>query len=392
MKSFFIQEAQKLHNTLVQWRRDFHQYPELSFEEYRTAQKIETLLRSWGYNPFRMASTGVIAYLGKGTKTLALRADIDALPIQEQNEVPYRSKHPGIMHACGHDVHSACLLGVAYILKKVEQQLQGRIKFIFQPGEERLPGGASLLIKEGVLEDVDAIIGQHTMPLLAVGEVGIRSGMYMASTDELYITLRGKGGHGAQPHSVVDPVVVAAEVLLALQQVVSRKADPRVPTVLSFGAIKAEGATNVIPSEVTMQGTFRTFDEAWRTKAHEWIKKIVQHQAQSFDVEATIEIKRGYPVLYNHPQLTQQVRQHLIEYLGAEHVHDLPLWTASEDFAFYTQHIPGCFYRLGTANERLTAHLHSPYFDVDERALSVGTGALAYVAFSLLQKPSQLPT
>jgi len=270
--------AKAIESELIDIRHHIHSHPELSFEEYKTAELVENYLNSLGIPNKRMAKTGVVGLIdsGKEGKVIALRADLDALPIQENNQVAYKSKHPGIMHACGHDVHTTCLLGAAKILWQNKDSFKGKIKLIFQPGEEKLPGGASLLIEEGVLENpkVDYIVGQHVMPLIDEGKVGFREGLYMASTDEIYLKIIGKGGHGAMPHLAIDPVIIAASILVDLQQVISRACPPHIPSVLSFGKVLAMGATNIIPNEVILEGTFRTLDEDWRAQAHEVIKKL----------------------------------------------------------------------------------------------------------------------
>jgi len=339
-----------------------------------------------------MADTGVVVLIaGKNPdkKTVALRGDIDALPILEQNEVPYRSQNQGVMHACGHDVHTASLLGSARILSQLRDQFEGTIKLIFQPGEELIPGGASIMIKEGVLQNPApaAIFGQHVFPHLPAGKVGVRSGMYMASADELYITVKGKGGHGAMPEINIDPVLISAHLIVALQQIVSRAASPKVPTVLSFGKIIANGATNIIPNEVKIEGTFRTMNEEWRTQAHEKMKKMAELLAESMGGTCEFEIRRGYPYLENNPELTERMQQAAKDYLGADNVVDLDLWMAAEDFAYYTQQVDACFYRLGTRNESrgITSSVHTPTFDIDEDALEIGMGLMAWLALRELQ-------
>ena len=388
-----IQQASIDHfNEVVAIRRHLHANPELSFEEYNTAEFIENQLKSWGYQTKRMAKTGVIALLkghGNSAKTIALRADIDALPIVEKSTATYCSINNGVMHACGHDVHTSSLLGVAKLLKEFTQDFDGTIKFIFQPGEEKIPGGASLLIAEGVLQNpkVDTIIGQHVMPLLPAGKVGFRKGMYMASADEIYITIKGKGGHGAHPHTLIDPVAIGAQVITALQQVVSRNAKPAIPSVLSIGKVIANGATNIIPDEVYMEGTFRTFDETWRAAAHDLIKKTVNGICEAMGATADVEVRVGYPYLENDSELTERAKQHAIDYLGEENVTDLDIWPAGEDFAFYTREIPGTFYRLGIRNESkgIVSNLHTPTFDIDEDALLTSIGLMSYIAIKELE-------
>ncbi|WP_299286321.1 M20 family metallopeptidase [uncultured Mucilaginibacter sp.] len=387
-----IQElAQNIHQEVIANRRHLHQNPELSFHEENTYQFVASKLKKLGISFERMAGNGLVALL-KGEKpsekVVALRGDMDALPIVEANDVPYKSQNPGVMHACGHDVHTSSLLGTAQILNQIKSEFGGTVKFIFQPAEEKLPGGASLMIKEGVLENPkpQAVIGQHVMPLIDAGKVGFRSGKYMASTDELYVTVKGKGGHGAQPQQNIDPVIITAHILTALQQVVSRFADPKSPSVLSFGKVIANGATNVIPNEVYLEGTFRTMDEKWREEAHIKMKKMAEGMAESMGGSCDFEIRKGYPFLINEEKLTARIRGFAEDYLGKENVLDLDIWMAAEDFAYYSQVADACFYRLGTRNEErgITSSVHTPTFDVDESALELSTGLMAYMALKEL--------
>ena len=387
IKAAIQQLAATYANEIVLIRRHLHTNPELSFQEHNTAQFIKEKVQEYGLNPISMANTGVVVLIaGKNPekRTVALRGDIDALPILEQNEVPYKSQNEGVMHACGHDVHTASLLGSARILSELRDQFEGTIKLIFQPGEELIPGGASIMIKEGVLQNPApaAIFGQHVFPHLPAGKVGVRSGMYMASADELYITVKGKGGHGAMPEINIDPVLISAHLIVALQQIVSRAASPKVPTVLSFGKVIAQGATNIIPNEVKIEGTFRTMNEVWRAQAHEKMKKMAELLAESMGGTCEFEIRKGYPYLENNPELTQRMQSAAQEYLGAENVVDLDLWMAAEDFAYYTQKVDACFYRLGTRNESrgITSSVHTPTFDIDEDALETGMGLMAWLA------------
>jgi amidohydrolase len=384
--------AAQYEQDLVANRRHLHANPELSFQEYQTAAFIQERLKSWGI-PFKapVAGTGVVGTIeGRNPqkKVFALRADMDALPILEANDVPYKSKNDGVMHACGHDVHTTSLLGAARILNELKDSFEGTVRLIFQPGEELLPGGASLMIKEGVLKNPEpaAIVGQHVMPLIPAGKVGFREGMYMASTDELYVTVKGKGGHAAMPEQNIDPVLITAHILVALQQIVSRVANPKVPTVLSFGKIIANGATNVIPNEVHIEGTFRTMDEAWRAEAHKRMKKMAESIAEGMGGECDFDIQKGYPYLENDPELTRQARAAAVEYLGEENVVDLDLWMAAEDFSYYSHEVDSCFYRLGTRNEKrgITSSVHSPTFDVDEKALPIGAGLMAWITLKQL--------
>ncbi|QMU30232.1 M20 metallopeptidase family protein [Adhaeribacter radiodurans] len=377
---------------IIKIRQHLHANPELSFQEYQTAALVTEQLKSFGLEPVTLAKTGVTALIkGKNPdkKIVALRGDMDALPITEQNEVPYKSKNEGVMHACGHDVHTSSLLGTARILSGLRDQFEGTVKLIFQPGEELIPGGASIMIKEGVLQNPapTAIFGQHVFPQLPAGKVGVRSGMYMASADELYITVTGKGGHGAMPEMNIDPVLITAHMIVALQQIVSRAASPKTPTVLSFGKVTANGATNIIPNEVKIEGTFRTMDEKWRAEAHVKMKKMAEQLAEAMGGSCDFEIRRGYPYLENSPQLTEKMRVAAENYLGKENVVDLDLWMAAEDFAYYTQQLDACFYRLGTRNEEMgiTSSVHTPTFNIDETALETGIGLMAWLALSELQ-------
>lgn len=380
------------HPQVIGYRRHLHAHPELSFEEFKTQEYVEACLDGIGIKERqRMAGTGVVALIhgrNPGKRTVALRADMDALPILEANKVDYKSTVDGVMHACGHDVHTASLLGVAGILHQLKEEFEGTVKLIFQPGEEKLPGGASLMIRDGVLTNPApaSVIGQHVMPQIPAGKIGFRKGLYMASTDEIYVTVRGKGGHGAMPHLVVDPVMITAQLLVALQQVVSRYAKPSVPTVLSFGKVVANGATNVIPDSVYLEGTFRTLDESWRDEAHKRMTKLATELAESMGGSCEFSIHRGYPFLINDEALTERARGWATEYVGEENVEDLDIWMAAEDFAFYSQQAPACFYRLGVRNESrgIVSSVHTNTFDVDESALETGMGLMAWLAIKEL--------
>lgn len=391
MKQQIQELAANIYHEVVGFRRHLHANPELSFQEFETSKFIKAQLKAWGIEYKEMAGTGIVGLI-KGDKpsdqVIALRADMDALPIHEANDKPYRSKNEGIMHACGHDVHSSSLLGTAYILNELKESFGGTIKLVFQPAEEVLPGGASIMIKEGVLENPKphAMLGQHVQPIIEVGKVGFRSGIYMASTDELYVTVKGKGGHGAQPHQNIDPVLITAHIIVALQQVVSRNADPRLPSVLSFGKVQANGATNIIPNEVKLEGTFRTLNEQWRKEAHRLMKRMAEGIAESMGGTCEFTIMHGYPFLINEEVLTSHVRAFAEDYLGKENVVDLDIWMAAEDFAYYSQVTDACFYRLGTGNRsKDTMHsVHTPNFDIDEDALKLSTGLMAYLAVKQL--------
>lgn len=391
IKDQIQQLSKSIFNDVVANRRHLHSHPELSFHETETSAFIAGKLDELGLTYQRMADNGLVALI-KGDKAsdkvVALRADMDALPITEANDVSYKSQNTGVMHACGHDAHTSSLLGTAKILTDLKSQFGGTIKLIFQPAEEKLPGGASLMIKEGVLENPkpQAVLGQHVMPLIDAGKVGFRAGKYMASTDEIYVTVRGKGGHGAQPQQNIDPVIITAHMLTALQQIVSRFADPKSPSVLSFGKVIANGATNVIPKEVYLEGTFRTMDEAWRNDAHIKMKKMAEGLVESMGGTVDFNIVRGYPFLINEEKLTASTRGHAEDYLGKENVLDLDIWMAAEDFAYYSQVADSCFYRLGTRNESrgITSSVHTPTFDVEEEAFKISTGLMAYLAVKQL--------
>lgn len=394
MKEKIQELAHQYHADVVALRRHLHAHPELSFEEVETGKYVAAQLAAMGVeHQHGIAENGVVALIkGKNPKkrTIALRADMDALPILEANNVPYKSQNQGVMHACGHDVHTSSLLGTIRILNELRDQFEGTIKCIFQPGEEKLPGGASLLIAAGVLENPRpaSIFGQHVHPPLPAGTIGLKPGIYMASADEIYVTIKGRGGHGAMPQECVDPVVITAQIIVALQQVVSRYADPAVPTVLTFGKINSTGgATNIIPNEVKLVGTFRTMDEKWRAEAHKRMKKIAESIAISYGGACDFNILKGYPVLFNHEALTLRTKQWAIEFLGKSKVVDLPLRMTAEDFAYYSQVLPACFYRLGTGNTQrgITSAIHTDTFDIDEAALETGMGLMAWLALQELK-------
>ncbi|TDK44372.1 M20 metallopeptidase family protein [Algoriphagus formosus] len=386
--------AQELKEEVISNRRHLHANPELSYQEFETANFVKQKLEEIGIHKIESkATTGWTALIeGKNPKkkVIALRADMDALPIVEANEVSYKSQKEGVMHACGHDAHTASLLGAAKILHQVRDQFEGTIKLLFQPGEEVAPGGASFMIKDGALENPKpaGIIGQHVMPFIPAGKVGFRQGIYMASADELYLTVKGKGGHGAMPETLIDPVLIASHLIVAMQQVISRASSPKVPSVLSFGRVEALGATNVIPNEVKIQGTFRTLNEEWRATAHKKMLQLAHGLVESMGGELDFEIRKGYPFLQNDPELTARATDAAKEYLGEENVVDLDIWMAAEDFAYYSQEIDGCFYRLGTRNEAkgIVSGVHTPTFDIEEDALEIGAGLMAWLAVSELEK------
>ena len=391
MKNRIKALARELAPAFIDIRHHIHSHPELSFQEYATSAFIRQKLDEFGVlYQANVADTGVIALIaGKnpGKRTIAIRADMDALPIHEANNVPYKSQNEGVMHACGHDVHTTCILGATKILQQLKDEFEGTIKVLFQPGEEKHPGGASLMIKDGALENPrpDAILGLHVQPSMETGKLGFRAGKYMASADEIYITIKGKGGHAAQPHLTTDTILVASHLVVSLQQIISRNNDPFSPSVLSICAFNGGHTTNVIPSEVKLMGTFRAMDETWRFKAHELIKKQATELAHAMGADIDIDILVGYPTLHNNEAVTAQARSLAEAYLGTDHVEDTEVRMAAEDFAYYSQVIPACFFRLGTGNKArgITSGVHTPTFDIDENAIEIGMGAMAYLAASL---------
>lgn len=393
MKDQIQSLSDKYYNEALQIRRYIHANPELSFEEYNTSNFIKKELEKLNI-PYTdgYVKTGIVGKIickNPEKRVIALRADMDALPIQEANNVEYKSKNNGVMHACGHDVHTACLLGAAKILNEIKEELQGTIILLFQPAEEKLPGGAKLMIEEGALLDPkpEIIIGQHVMPGLQSGKVGFKPGMYMASTDEIYLTIKGTGGHAAMPHQLTDSVLITSHIIIALQQVVSRNAFAATPSVLSFGKITAPGATNIIPSEVQVEGTFRTMDEEWRANAHKKIKQIAEGVAKSMGAVCEVEIRNGYPSLINHEPTTIKAQGLAADYLGQDMVENLDLRMTAEDFAYFSQEMPSTFYRLGVTDTegKLTSPLHSPTFNIDEDSIRTGMGTMAYIAAGFLR-------
>jgi amidohydrolase len=388
-------QAAALLPRVIKIRRHLHAHPELSFQEHQTAAFVCDELDALGIPYQRMVDTGIVALIhgAKAGKTIALRADLDALPIEEKNQTDYVSQNKGLMHACGHDVHTASLLGVAHILNQLREKFSGSVKLIFQPGEEKLPGGASLMIQAGVLTNPkpEQIFAQHVFPSLPAGKVGFRSGLYMASTDEIYVTVKGKGGHAAMVAEYVNPILIASTIIAALHEFLMNenarlKEANEIPTVLAFGKITGLGATNVIPEEVLIEGTFRTMNETWRKRAHEFMIHTAEAMAKEMGGTCQFRIEKGYPYLENNPALTNRAKEAAKKYLGEENVVDLDRRMTAEDFAFYSQEIPACFYRLGTASPdgKFTAGVHSPVFDIDEQAMETGMGLMAWLAVNEL--------
>jgi amidohydrolase len=388
------QLAKDNHLQIVTIRRHLHANPELSFQEYHTASFIAKTLQEFGLSVQEgIANTGLMVQIegnNPSANIMALRADIDALPIQEENEVAYKSNIDGVMHACGHDVHTASLIGTALILHQLRDQFEGTIKLIFQPGEEKSPGGAIAMIREGILQNPapSFILAQHVSPLIPAGKIGFTKGTAMASTDELYFTVKGKGGHAASPHLAVDPILIAAHIVIALQQIVSRNINPIQPCVLSVCKIAGGEATNVIPEVVHLAGTLRTVDEGWREEAKQRILNICQSIAQAMGGVCEVNIVSGYPSIYNDPELTTSIMQAAEAYMGAENIQCMDTWMAGEDFAYYAQQIPGCFYLLGVQNKQMgiDSFVHTPTFNIDEEVLAIAPGLMAWLAVHELHK------
>lgn len=384
------QLAKKYAPDFIAVRHHLHAHPELSYQEFETSKFVQGKLDSFGIPFTTMATTGVVGLIkGKnpGKKIIALRADMDALPIKEENNVDYKSKNDGVMHACGHDAHTTILLGAAKILNELKENWEGTVKLIFQPGEERNPGGASILIKEGVLENPkpQAIFGLHVHPGLPIGKLSFRNGKVMASADEIYITIRSKGGHAAAPHLTADTILIASHLIVALQQVVSRNRNPHDPSVLSITSFQGGHTTNVIPSEVKLMGTFRAMDETWRFKAHEIIRKLATELVHSMGAEIDLHIDVGYPTVYNNEALGDLARDFAEQYMGAGNVETTELRMGAEDFGYYSQVIPGCFYRIGVMNEAkgIVSGVHTPTFNIDENAIETGMGMMAWLGASV---------
>lgn len=390
------EKTKQLYPQVVAYRRHLHQNPELSFAEYQTSAYIKSQLQLMGIDFEEVLTTGIVAWVegkaGQSTKTMVLRADIDALPIKEENKLDFSSQTEGVMHACGHDFHTANLLGVAHILKSLAHEFSGKVLLLFQPAEERIPGGAKGIIDSGILDrlgnnNITAVLGLHVSPQLNTGQIGVCAGRFMASSDEIYLTIKGKGGHAAEPHRAIDPIMVAVQVLSSLQQIVSRKANPSTPSVLTFGKIIGNGAANVIPDEVSLEGTFRTMDENWRAQALQHLKLMVKQSTQMLGAQAELEIRNGYPVLLNNEALSIWFKEQMAQYLGSKSVQEIPQWMAAEDFAYYSHRYPALFFLVGIKNEqqRLQYGLHNAKFDLDEQAFLNAMHAMALSALTFLR-------
>ncbi|MPQ47581.1 amidohydrolase [Marinifilum sp. N1E240] len=390
LKSALSKYAKTIVSEITEIRTHLHKNPELSFQEFETSKFIQSKLDDFGISYTNgFVKTGIVGKIkGKNPnkKVIALRADMDALPIKENPNNKHCSINDGVMHACGHDMHMASLLGTAKILNEFKANWEGTILLLFQPGEELLPGGARLMMEEGALTpEPEWILGQHVLPDMPTGTVGFRSGMYMASGDEIYLTVKGKGGHAAMPHRCTDNVLIASHIIVALQQIVSRHCDARIPTVLSFGKIEAKGATNIIPDEVKIAGTFRTMNEEWRAKAKQLITDIAQSTAKGMGAECDVDIKHGYPFLVNDDKLTDEAKQNAIDLIGAKRVTNMDIRMTTEDFGFYSQKYPVTFYRFGVKSD-IDGSLHTSNFEANENALETSMSVMAWLAISFLKK------
>ena len=379
-------------STVIEWRRWMHRHPELSQQEFGTMEFVAERLRQMGLEPKTgLGKTGVMAMIRGGIDPdgycVAMRADYDALPLTEATGLPFASENPGVMHACGHDMHTCSLLGAAQILCSIREELHGSVMLIFEPSEEMYPGGARMMMNDGLFDEVmpDEIYAFHCLPEMECGRIGMKKGRYMASTDELYWTIKGRGGHGATPHLSVDPILIASHIVVALQQLVSRNAAPMMPTVLSFGKFIGEGRTNIIPDEVKMEGIIRTFDPEWRLECHEKIRKMSCGIAESMGGECDLFIDYGYLPVINNDVCTQKVHDNGVEYLGAENVEWLDLRMTAEDFSFFADKIPACYFRVGIHEPDIPfCNLHRPNLMVDERSLELASGFEAYNAYQAL--------
>lgn len=391
IKEIIKQKSSEIFDEVVSIRRMFHQNPELSGKEFETAEIIHNILTDWNIeHQTGIAGTGIVGVIrgakGKG-KMIGLRADMDALPISETSGLAFSSVNKGVMHACGHDMHMAALLGCVKIINDLKEHFAGGVKFIFQPSEEKYPGGAIQMIQAGVLKNpnVDMMFGMHVMPELPAGVVGFKAEKYMASTDEIYITITGRGGHAANPQQNIDPIVIGSNVVIALQQIVSRYAPPTIPTVISFGRFEGLGRTNIIPDEVKLEGTIRTFNEEWREKAHRLIENIACGTAGSFGAKCDVFIDKGYPFLYNNPELTNRASSFAKQYLNDLNVVEMDVRMTAEDFSYFANEVPSCFYRIGVGFETGEKYnLHSSKFILNEKSILNATGLMAWLTYSEL--------
>ncbi len=387
------QLAQKYFDEIVEYRRHLHKHPELSTQEEKTSEFICSKLEEWGLEfKKNIGGFGIYGFVnGKNPnkKTVALRADMDALPIKEETELPYKSINEGVMHACGHDLHMASLLGAIKILKELENDFEGRVMFIFQPSEEMYPGGAWKMLQEGIFKEITPsnIFAFHSTPEMECGYIGMTEGKAMASTDEIYIDIIGRGGHGATPELNIDPILVASHVVVALQSIVSRSATATIPTVFSIGKFIANGRTNIIPDSVHLEGIIRTFDENWRKECHNLIERIATQTAKAFGAEAKVFVDHGYPFVYNDIDLTRKVFGYAQTYFGEEKVLNIPQRTTAEDFSYFSQQAPSCYFRVGTKKKDMPiTNLHTSTFVIDEQSIKNAMGFSAFLAISSLNQ------
>jgi hippurate hydrolase len=393
MKKRIQELCQQNSGFVIDWYHYLHAHPELSYHEFGTAQFVQDELSKMGI-PFRagIGGTGILGRIkGKNPdkKIIALRADMDALPLCEEVDIPWKSTHENVMHACGHDAHTACLIGAAKILNEIKNEFEGTILLIFQPGEEKAPGGARLMLEDGLFDESvpEIILAQHVSVDYPTGTMGFLSDKIMASADEIHVKIHGKGGHGALPHLINDTVLAASQTIVSLQQVPSRLCHPLTPMVLTFGKLIADGATNIIPHEVVLAGTFRTIDEQWRAEAKNHICRIITETCAAYGCTAEIEIPDGYPCVINNPNVTQKACEFATEWIGEENIRTLEMRMTSEDFGFFTQHYPCSFFRFGVKGEinANTGGLHSSTFRIDEKALQTGTGGMAWLAWRFME-------
>jgi amidohydrolase len=369
-----FEHLESIYSEMVEIRRDLHMNPELSFQEVRTPEFIANYLKDLGLEVrTKVGGHGVVGYLkgGKPGKTIALRADFDALPIQDEKEVSYKSKISGVMHACGHDIHTGALLGVAKVLSQVKDEIEGNVVFIHQHAEELAPGGAQAMIEDGCLDGVDAVYGAHVEVNFPIGEVAVNDGYVQASADTFDITIHGKGGHGAEPHWCIDPLVIGSYLVVDLQHIVSRRVDPLQHALITVGSFQSGDAYNVIPDKAFLKGTVRTYDQDVRLQIERELKLITQKTAEKHDTAIDVEYIKGYPSLYNHTEETEYIKKLAADIVGDENVKVKAPDMGAEDFSYYVQSVPGTFFWVGGGNPDLKAVYphHHPKFDVDEKSM-----------------------
>ncbi|MEK4082082.1 amidohydrolase [Solibacillus silvestris] len=382
-------EVEEVYDQMVAWRRHLHENPELPFQEVQTARMVGDILAGYGIKVQRnIGGHGVVGILkgGKAGPTIALRADMDALPIQQKNDVPYKSQVPNVMHACGHDAHTATLLGVAKILSKYEDQLHGTVKFIFQPAEELFPGGAIQMLEEGVLEGVDAIFGNHVLSSVPLGNFTVPKGSATASSDYVKIRIIGKGGHSSAPHTSVNPIVIGAQIITQIHLLMSQKLDPVQPVVAAITVFNSGGTINVIPEEAAIEGTVRTFNQEQQENVQTLLTHILNNVTVTYGATYEMEYTRGYPQLVNTEKETKVVRD-LLDNINHLNVVEMPPIMASEDFAYYLQQVPGVYFYTGSATDVPTTQFphHHPKFNIDEQAMkNSAKGFLSIVHYYLV--------